>query len=154
MNILMSSQNPLQTTTYFMLKIAKAQRNLMSARLNQMNLHVGQEKLLMELWQKDGLTQTELALRLFIEPPTLTKMLRRLENTKLLEKRKDESDARIYRIFLTDKGRFFQKPVTELWLNSEERILANISLEKRLLFRHLLIEIYSNLERSVAYSQK
>ena len=89
----MSSQNPLQTTTYIMLKIAKAQRNLMNARLNQMNLHVGQEKLLMELWQKDGLTQAELALRLFIEPLTLTKMLRRLENTKLLEKRRDESDA-------------------------------------------------------------
>ena len=49
----MSRQNLLQTASYLMLKIAKAQRNLMSARLNQMNLHVGQEKLLMELWQRE-----------------------------------------------------------------------------------------------------
>ncbi len=142
----MSSQNPLDTTTYLMVRVAKAQRGLVSSNLSKINLHIGQERLLMELWQQDGLTQTELSDRLCIEPPTLTKMLSRLEKTKLLEKRKDLEDARVSRIFLTEKGYSLQKPVTELWLNLEETILANLSLEERLLFRRFLMQIYHNLK--------
>lgn len=131
-----------------MVRVAKAQRGLVSFNLSKMNLHIGQERLLMELWQQDGLTQTELSDRLCIEPPTLTKMLSRLEKTELLEKRKDLEDARVSRIFLTEKGLSFQKPVTELWLSMEETILANLALEERLLFRHFLMQVYDNLKYS------
>ena len=131
-----------------MVRVAKAQRGLVSSNLSKMNLHIGQERLLMELWQQDGLTQTELSDRLCIEPPTLTKMLSRLEKTELLEKRKDLEDARVSRIFLTEKGLSFQKPVTELWLSMEETILANLALEERLLFRRFLMQIYNNLKSS------
>ena len=142
----MTEQNPLHTTTYLMVRIAKAQRGLVSSALARMNLHIGQEILLMELWQQDGLTQTELCDRLCVEPPTLTKMLRRLEKTKLLEKRKDCKDARISRIFLTDKGRSLQKPITELWLELEKTILANLSLEEKILYRRFLMQIYQNIK--------
>lgn len=129
-----------------MLRVAKAHRVLVNAALTNVNLHIGQEILLMELWQEDGLTQTQLADRLCIEPPTLTKMLSRLEKTKLLKKCKDIQDARICRIFLTEKGYAFQKSVTDLWLDLDETILANLSSEERLLFRRFLIQIYDNLE--------
>ena len=142
----MSNENPLDTTTYLMVRIAKAHRSLVSSALTKMNLHIGQERLLMELWQQDGLTQTELCDRLCIEPPTLTKMLGRLEKTELLEKRRDAEDARISRIYLTPKGYSFQKPITQLWLDLEETILAEFSLEERLLFRRLLMQIYHNLK--------
>ena len=142
----MSNENPLDTTTYLMVRIAKAQRSLVSSALAKMNLHIGQERLLMELWQQDGLTQTELCDRLCIEPPTLTKMLGRLEKTELLEKRRDTEDARISRIFLTSKGYSFQKPITQLWLDLEKTILAELSLEERLLFRRLLMQVYHNLK--------
>ena len=142
----MSEQNPLFSITYLMVRVARAHRALVSNALTDFDLHIGQERLLMELWYEDGLTQTELAIRLCIEPPTLTKMLGRLEKTKLLEKRKDEDDARVWRIYLTDKGYLFQKPVTELWKNIEATMLAQLSLEERLLYRRLLMQIYQNLE--------
>ena len=142
----MSQVNPLQTTTYLMVRIAKAQRSLVSIALKPMDLHIGQERLLMELWQRDGLTQTELSERLCIEPPTLTKMLSRLEKTELLEKRKDLEDARIFRIYLTMKGRSFQEPITNLWLELEEKILANFSLEERMLYRRFLMQIHENIK--------
>ena len=142
----MSQVNPLQTTTYLMVKVTKAHRALVSLTLKKMDLHIGQERLLMQLWQEDGLTQTQLCDRLYVEPPTLTKMLRRLEKTELLEKRKDCEDARISRIFLTDKGHSFQQPITELWLELEEKILANLSLEERVLYRRFLMQIYENIK--------
>ena len=129
-----------------MVKVTRAHRALASAALSKMNLHIGQERLLMQLWEEDGLTQTQLAERLCIEPPTLTKMLSRLEKTKLLEKRRDTEDARICRVFLTEKGYAFQKPITDLWLELEETILANLSVEERMLYHRLLMQIYDNLE--------
>ena len=129
-----------------MVRVTKAHRSLVSNALAEMGLHIGQERLLMELWQEDGLTQTELAERLCIEPPTLTKMLSRLEKTELLEKRRDIEDKRICRIFLTDKGSSLQKPITDLWLDLEEIILANLSQEERLLYRRFLIQIFDNLK--------
>ena len=129
-----------------MVKVTKAHRGLVCNALKELNLYIGQELLLMELWQGDGMTQTKLAERLCIEPPTLTKMLSRLEKTKLLEKRRDLEDKRICRIFLTKKGYSFQKPVTDIWLQLEETILANLSQEERLLFRRFMMQIYDNLE--------
>lgn len=142
----MSNPDPLLTTTYLMVRVTKAHRRLVSAALVEMNLHIGQERLLMELWRENGVTQTELAERLCIEPPTLTKMLSRLEKTELLEKRRDTVDKRICRIFLTPKGYSLQQPITDLWLDLEETILANLSPEERLHYRRLLMQIYDNLE--------
>ena len=136
-----------------MVRVNKAHRGLVSAALAKENLHIGQELLLMELWQGDGMTQTELAERLCIEPPTLTKMLGRLEKTELLEKRRDTEDKRICRIFLTEKGYSFQKPITDLWLQLEEVILANLSSEECLLFRRFMMQIYDNLEAAKSSSQ-
>lgn len=136
-----------------MVRVTKAHRWLVSAALAKKNLHIGQELLLMELWQGDGMTQTELAERLCIEPPTLTKMLSRLEKTELLEKRRDTQDKRICRIFLTEKGYSFQKPITDLWLQLEETILANLSSEERLLFRRFMMQIYDNLEAAKTSQQ-
>ena len=149
----MCNSNPLLTTTYLMVRVTKAHRGLVSAALAEKDLHIGQELLLMELWQGDGMTQTELAERLCIEPPTLTKMLSRLEKTELLEKRRDTQDKRICRIFLTEKGYSFQKPITDLWLQLEETILANLSSEERLLFRRFMMQIYDNLEAAKSSSQ-
>lgn len=129
-----------------MVKVARAHRGLIGNALSDLKLHIGQERLLIELWHEDGLTQTQLAERLCIEPPTLTKMLSRLEKTQLLEKRKDCKDGRISRIYLTKKGYSLQQPVTELWMSIEETILAELSLEERLLFHRLLMQIYTNLK--------
>ncbi len=129
-----------------MVKVSRAHRALVSAALAKMELHIGQERLLMQLGEEDGLTQTQLAERLCIEPPTLTKMLSRLEKTKLLEKRRDLKDARMCRIYLTEKGYAIQKPVTDLWLGLEETILANLTLEERMLYHRLLMQICDNLE--------
>lgn len=149
----MSNKNPLDTTTYLMVRVTKAHRALVSNALKDVNLYLGQELLLMELWQGDGMTQTELAERLCIEPPTLTKMLSRLEKTKLLEKRRDTEDKRISRIFLTEKGYSVQEPITKIWLELEEIILANLSPEERLLYHHLLQQIFDNLENAKSSMQ-
>ncbi|MDQ3794653.1 MAG: MarR family transcriptional regulator [Actinomycetota bacterium] len=55
----------------------------------EVELHVGQEMVLIELWREDGLRGGELAERLGVVSPTVTKMLRRLERCGLVSRRRD-----------------------------------------------------------------
>ena len=101
---------------------------------------------LLELWQEDGLRGGELAARLGVEPPTVTKMLRRLEGCGLVERSQDPTDARSFRAHLTERGRALEESVALCWARAEERTLAGISAGERRTFRKLLIRVRSNLD--------
>jgi len=139
--------HPIKEKTGFTLaKVCKAHRANVGALLSEHGLHVGQEMVLVELWQDDGLRGGELAARLGVEPPTVTKMLRRLEGCGLVERRPDPSDARSFRVHLTDRGRALEEPVLRCWEQVEERTLAGLNKAERRSFRNLLIRVRSNLD--------
>jgi MarR family transcriptional regulator, organic hydroperoxide resistance regulator len=140
------SEKPMQETMCcLMVQLCKAHRNQAATVLAELGLHPGQEILLFYLWENDGLIQSELASKMQVEAPTLTKMIHRMEKAGLLERHKDEEDGRICRIYLTMKGRSLQKPVINAWNLLEKRILTNLTLEERLLFRRLLLQVLNNL---------
>lgn len=134
-----------ETVSYLLVRLAKAHRSNAAVLLHDLCLYVGQELLLMHLWQEDGLAQSVLAERLQIEPPTLTKMLQRLEGCGLVERRRDLEDTRICRAYLTDSGRSLQTPIEQRWHQLEAKTLANLTLEERVLLRRLLLQVIHNL---------
>ena len=139
--------HPVKGRTGFTLaKVCKAHRGNVGELLAAHGLHVGQEMVLVELWESDGLRGGELAVRLGVEPPTITKMLRRLEGCGLVERRPDPSDARSFRVYLTDDGRALEGPVTGCWELSEERLLAGMGQEDRRTFHELLVRVRGNLD--------
>jgi len=141
------STHPIKEKTGFTLaKVCKAHRANVGALLAEHGLHVGQEMVLVELWQDDGLRGGELAARLGVEPPTVTKMLRRLEGCGLVERRPDPSDARSFRAYLTDEGRALEEPVLRCWEQVEKMTLAGFNKAERRSFRNLLIRVRSNLD--------
>lgn len=114
--------------------------------LRTIQIYVGQDHLLWQLWKKDGATQTELAELIGCEPPTLTNMVKKLEGYGLVTRRKDASDARVTRVFLTDEGRALEQPIEEIWKNHQEKMLAGIGQEDRLTLKRLLQKIERNLQ--------
>ena len=127
-------------------KACKANRGHVGALLAEHGLHVGQEMVLVELWHDDGLRGGELALRLGVEPPTVTKMLRRLEGCGLIERRPDPTDARSFRVYLTESGRALEGPVARCWMQAEETAFAGLSSGERQTFRNLLVRVKNNLD--------
>lgn len=124
--------HPVKETTGFALaKLCKAHRGNVGGMLAEFGLHVGQDMVLIELWQNDGLRGGELACRLGVEPPTVTKMLRRLEGCGLVERRPDPADARSFRVYLTDDGRALEGPVSGSWERAEEKTLAGLEPAER-----------------------
>jgi len=138
------------TTGFALAKVCKAHRGNVAGLLAEVGLHVGQEMVLVELWEQDGLRGGELAARLRVEPPTVTKMLRRLENCGLVERSRDPEDARSFRVYLTDEGRALREPVTHCWQRAEEKTLANLSAEERQALHGLLTKMRGNLDPGLA----
>ena len=139
------SQTVEETIGYLLAKVCRAHRAGVGSVLARIGLHVGQEMVLLELWKKDGLRGGELAERLGVEPPTVTRMLKRMEACGFVERRPDPTDARSFRVHLTEKGRALEEPVARIWGEIEEKTLQGISPEETLVLRRLLARIRQNL---------
>jgi MarR family transcriptional regulator, organic hydroperoxide resistance regulator len=135
-----------QNTSFALAKVCRAHRAHVGELLAEHGLHVGQDMVLVELWQEDGLRGGELAERLRVEPPTITKMLRRLETCGLVERRADQEDGRSLRVYLTDKGRTLEVPVVGCWERAEQSVLGGMNARDRQAFRRLLDRVKSNLD--------
>ncbi len=133
-------------TGYALAKVCRAHRGNVGGMLAEFGLHVGQEMVLIELWQADGLRGGELACRLGVEPPTVTKMLRRLENFGLVERRPDPADARSFRAHLTPEGRALEGPVSRCFERAEEKTLAGLDPSERRELARLLTKMRAGPE--------
>ena len=127
------------------LRVHKAHRAHAEAALNQLGLHTGQEMLLLRLWSEEGIPTSQLAAAMGVEPPTTTKMLQRLEHRGLIERRPDPEDARISRVYLTQRGRALEQPVLGVWKQLEVQTVAGLSPTEQALLRRLLMQVAANL---------
>jgi DNA-binding MarR family transcriptional regulator len=135
-----------QNASFALAKVCRAHRTYVGELLSAHGLHVGQDMVLVELWQDDGLRGSELADRLGVEPPTVTKMLRRLEACGLVERRTDPQDARSLRVYLTAQGLALEEPVVRCWERAERTMLSGMDAGDRQTFRTLLNRVRRNLD--------
>lgn len=126
-------------------KTAAKTRKDYADSLREIKIYVGQDHLLWNLWQKDGLSQTKLCELMGCEPPTLTNMVKKLEVYGLVTRRKDSLDARVTRVFLTEKGSALEYPITNIWENHQKKMLSGISTEDQEILKRLLQKIDANL---------
>lgn len=67
--------------------------------------HPGQVFCLRVIVGRDGITQRDLAEELHVARPTITKMLQGMERAGFVERRADEHDQRLTRVYVTESGR-------------------------------------------------
>ena len=137
--------NVKDTVGYMLAQVCKLHRQRADELLTEIGLHVGQEMILVMLEDNEGITQTELAERMMIQPPTLTNSLKRLEREGFVMRRPDPDDQRVSRVHTTRKGRDLMATVNEAWTKLEEESFKGFSLEERVLLRRLLIQTCQNL---------
>ena len=126
-------------------RISSKMRRDYSENLRELNLYVGQDNLLFRLWSGDGITQMQLCEHLKCEPPTVTNMVKSLEQNGFINRKKDAQDARVMRIYLTDKGKELEEPVDFKWKQQQDKLLHSISPEERLVLRDLMLRMERNL---------
>lgn len=82
-----------------------AMTKLYKPLLDELGLTYPQYLAMLVLWEKDGLTVSELGERLFLDSGTLTPLLKRLETSGFLSRLRDVQDERRVHISLTAAGR-------------------------------------------------
>lgn len=135
-----------ETVGHQLVKMCKMYFNHVNARFSEFGLYEGQHSMLMALWMEDGLAQAELTRRLGVEPASVSKTVERMEAAGFVQRQPDPEDARANRIYLTDQGRALEQPVKQVLAEAEDRLLANMSLEEKLLLRRLVVQMRENLK--------
>lgn len=121
---------------YALLQAMKSTRGTIWPVLAERGLHPGQDLLLSALWREDGITQAELAARLGIEAPTVSRALQRLERSGYV--RREAARGRSRRVYLTEEGRALRRPVEQAWRNADRRLSRRISAEDMAALRDTL----------------
>ncbi len=113
--------------SYAIFQLARAHRAYAAAMLREMDLHPGQELLLMQLIDRDGQTQSELLESVGLDHSTVSKSLRRMQDAGLLVREPAAHDRRVMVVHLTDKGRAMREPIAAMWRALEETSARNLS---------------------------
>jgi DNA-binding MarR family transcriptional regulator len=99
--------------------------------------------LLAFLWQKDGLSQTELSERSQIDRTTMGGLIDRLEKEGLVNRLPHPEDRRAYSICLTAKGKSLEAELTPL----AERALVSFTVKLSTEEHETLIQLLEKLRR-------
>jgi DNA-binding MarR family transcriptional regulator len=135
-----------ETAGFALAKACRAHRVNVGAALAGIGLHVGQEMVLLELWKEDGLKGGELAARLRVEPPTVTRMLQRLEGCGSRRAPQGYRGCPQLSRLSHGEGARARGPVRERWGQVEERAFRGMSEEEKTLLRGQLARIRENLD--------
>jgi MarR family transcriptional regulator, organic hydroperoxide resistance regulator len=100
--------------------------------LEPLDLTYPQYLVMLVLWERDGLTVRELGTRLQLDSGTLTPLLKRLEQTGLLQRRRRQSDEREVEITLTDAGHKLYERAAEVPRCLAERLCMSVDAFVRL----------------------
>ena len=83
--------------------------NLYTPWLKPLGLTYTQYIVFLVLWEKDGVSVTEIGEKLMLDNGTLSPLLKKLEQAGYVERRRRREDDRVVEITLTEEGRALQE---------------------------------------------
>ena len=122
--------------------------------LSQFGLGKGQPPILKHLSLNDGCKQSEIAKLEHLTAATVTVMLQTMEKNGLIERRSDEKDLRIMRVYITPKGLQVQKKCDEAIEEMEKKIYETFTREEIERFRELLTKKRNSLKTILETEEK
>ncbi|WP_137131494.1 MarR family transcriptional regulator [Rhizobium sp. FY34] len=106
---------------------ARSLRTVLSRNLADAGLYAGQDGVILQLAQEPGQTPGQLAQRLGVKAPTMTRTVGRMEAQGFLERRPDASDARLIKIYLSENGRQSVERINGAITESSEQAIRDFS---------------------------
>jgi DNA-binding MarR family transcriptional regulator len=99
---------------FLMTRTARSMKRALDAKLVEHSVTSNQYIVLARLWEEDGISITELGERLYLDNPTLTGIVDRMERDGLLQRRRDGDDRRVVNVYLIDKGKNLRQEIGDL----------------------------------------
>ena len=128
------------------MQVHKYQFRYIRHLIDEADLYKGDPRLIMTVVKKEGCTQAELAIILCIKPATLTVMIKRMDLAGLIERRADEKDLRVIRVYSTPKGKEIAEKTEEIFRNAISMIFDGIDERELEAYENVLRKISERLE--------
>lgn len=130
--------------------VARMLRTFADSKARQFGVTRAQWAVLVRLDRFEGLKQSELAEMLDLQPITLTRLLDRLADCGLIERRPDPSDRRAKRLFLTPAARPLIERLNHLAEDVMGTALAGVDRGQVEKIVGQLAVVKENLRRAIA----
>lgn len=130
-----------------MAQVSRLMRRAFDVRARQIGVTRPQWQVLSLLSRHAGINQGGLADILEVEPITLGRMIDRLQDSQMVERRPDPADRRAWRLHLTPKGEEQIERLRPCATETLDMALEGVPAEERAQFASVLEKIRGNLSR-------
>lgn len=134
---------------YLLSDSARLLRRAFDARMRELGVTGPQARLLLVLGLHEGQNQGFYAEQLDVEAITLCRMLDRMEEAGLIERRRDPADRRAWRVHLTRSGQDLLPQLREGVAPMVDTMLGGLSAAERERFGQMLEQVRANLTREL-----
>ena len=129
-----------------LMEAARLQRTVFDRRVRKLGFTRTQWLVLRRVMEQPGVSQSELAEMMEVEKATAGRFIDRLEEYGWLERRPDEADRRIKRIFVTELGRRIHRQVKPIAEGMVEEELSGLKKREREMLTDLLLNVKQQLQ--------
>lgn len=102
-------------------------QSIINSKLIDLNIKSGQHDFLYVISKKEGISQKELSEILYVGKSTTAKAVKNLLENDYVKKVQDENDNRIYRLYLTEKGKEIFPKIQSVFLDLVAIFSRNLS---------------------------
>lgn len=126
-------------------QVARLMRRAFDERAREIGVTRPQWQVLSVLLRHEGLKQGGLADILEVEPITAGRMIDRMQDAGLVERRADPADRRAWRLYLTDRGREITANLQPLAVETSNAALEGVSAKDAADLLRILETMLENL---------
>lgn len=133
-------------------RVARLHRMIAGQLLRPLGLHLGQELVMMHLWELGPQRQTDLVRLVDSDAATMTRSIKRLENAGFVRRRPCPDDKRAVIIEPTAASQALRREVERIWAELEAASTGDLTPDQQAETLHALQRIEDNLARTTAGS--
>lgn len=126
-------------------QVARLMRRAFDERAREIGVTRPQWLVLSVLQRHEGIKQGGLAEILEVEPITAGRMIGRMQEAGLVERREDSADRRARRLYLTDRGRAIIERLQPLAVETSDEALKGVSAQDKTQLSRILEMMLENL---------
>ncbi len=142
-----------ETIGFILNDTARLYRRAFNARVKDSGITALQWRLITYLKRHEGIRQGPLADLIEVEPITLSRMVDRLAEAQLVERRADPADRRAWRLYLTPRAGTLLAGIRLEIAALNDEALEGLSAAERDQLGHLVERVRTNLSRRVGHKE-
>lgn len=131
---------------FLLMEAARLQRTVFDRRVRKLGFTRTQWLALRRVGDQPGVSQSELAELLEVEKATAGRIIDKLEKFGWLERRADDADRRVKRIYMTELGLRIHGEITPLAEAMVEEELSGLNRKEREMLTDLLLNVKQRLQ--------